>query len=160
MSGQTFQPGEHVRVTIEGVIQTYGPSPDVVTIRAGNGIDVYLPWETGTIERVAPPEWPPRPGDLWEDSAGDLWFAQLHDYPETDPHVQLLHETMNGRLIPWDPADVLSSRGPMKLARRRDDPAPTSGAVSTSDRYWPVDPPPAVDPALADTQVFDRIEGC
>ena len=74
-----FKPGDIVDITIEGA--------RVRAIRGEDTVD-HLSYETQggfvasvaltesvTVERVAPAEWPPRPGDVWLDAEGRAWTA-------------------------------------------------------------------------------------
>jgi hypothetical protein len=93
-----FQPGEIVDITIKGVrpvrIRTEGHDNDVIRTAqvaiydsSGKAYHTVLPleWDTVTVERRAPAEWPPQPGDLWRrDDTDDLYFAaDVHDDGET-----------------------------------------------------------------------------
>ncbi|SEG44295.1 hypothetical protein SAMN04489712_105244 [Thermomonospora echinospora] len=75
-----FLPGEIVNITITG-----GRIDEV----SKNGIHVVLPngttatvelsnLEAVTVERVAPAEWPPQPGDLWR-TERQPYFAMYSD---------------------------------------------------------------------------------
>jgi hypothetical protein len=66
-----------------------------------------------TVTRVAPKEWPPRPGDIWETADGRQWFAR-HDI---GAGVRLACEDANS---PSEMADwVMDHFGRMRLVYRR-----------------------------------------
>jgi hypothetical protein len=77
------------------------------------------------VTRVAPKEWPPRPGDVWEGADGAQFFARAGE--PGDP----------GWLAPADreigssyPDEILASFGPLRLVYRRGwspKPAPAAG---------------------------------
>src|SRR5690606_6600575 len=107
----SFKPGDIVDITIEGA-----------RVRAIRGEDIvdHLSYETEgfvasvaltesvTVERVAPAEWPPRPGDVWLDAEGRAWTA------------------LRGRMFPvtstrGESADAaLATYGPLTLVHRED----------------------------------------
>lgn len=126
-----YAPGELVNVRINGVrygttdpghgtrfdTADLGPSYDL-------GLSFWLkPGIPHTIERVAPKEWPPQPGDMWTDRDGDPWFA-----------------IKDGAVVGWrgdrmNPIDVARDCGPLTLARRDG---------------WTPDQPSIVDPPEPD----------
>jgi hypothetical protein len=74
-----FRPGEIVDITIKGArVQRceddsleYEYRTELGSFEAVVAVD-----SPGvTVERVAPAEWPPQPGDLWRDKIGETWFA-------------------------------------------------------------------------------------
>ncbi|MGH3379525.1 MAG: hypothetical protein ACRDP6_32800 [Actinoallomurus sp.] len=83
MSG--LRPGELVDVTIKGVrVDAVHPdgTPDIIADDSDGLATVWVLPPQAAIERVAPAEWPPQPGDLWRDRDGDLWFGLLDDNDE------------------------------------------------------------------------------
>lgn len=76
-----YKPGEIVDITIKGARvrnQHDGDDGlDVLTVIYGqhNTVAHLSLDDSVTVERIAPAEWPPRPGDLWRDNGGELWFA-------------------------------------------------------------------------------------
>lgn len=154
MSGQTFRPGELVRFSGEGVVQTFSVN-ESLTIRTGDGRDVFVPTDSRlvTVERVAPAWWPPKAGYLIQDGIGDLHFCI--DSPNVmDP--TLYDQAGEDR---WA-SRVLAERAPLELIH----PSP-SGAVSSREippppgGDWLVQPGPRIDEALADdsTQVLQAV---
>lgn len=130
MSG--FQLGEHIRATIDARVVAVGaeghdndvtPTVQVVAHDAGGAeYFVTLPaeWTSVQFERTAPPEWPPRAGDLWRDRHGSVWFAvDVHDIDKTDkPEIVMVLAYEDYRKA----ADQLNQRnGPMTLVHREDD---------------------------------------
>ncbi len=126
---QTFRPGELVDITIRGAkVQPEGAPTLLVVTLAGDddGPRMVMPAEHSsmTVERVAPPEWPPRQGDLWRDRNGSLWFA-YREPARTDGYG-----TLAGAYIAMkasDPAyphertrsdQLLSGYGPLTLVHR------------------------------------------
>jgi hypothetical protein len=125
-------PGEHVRILIDDArvekMFTEGHGDDVtpmiqVTIADSSGVAYYLTlpcdWPGVTIERVAPPEWPPQPGDLWRDRNGSAWFAtDLNDIAETgDPEIAMVlaYEDFH-----QPPDAVNKNKGPLTLVHREE----------------------------------------
>jgi hypothetical protein len=89
VSGQEFGPGEVVDITIRGVRvggRGVPQDPRRLCVDLGpwdDGVNQGREWfltipasvDSVTITRVAPPEYPPRAGDLWRDGNGRLWFV-------------------------------------------------------------------------------------
>lgn len=75
-----------------------------------------------TVTRVAPKEWPPRAGDIWEDRFDDEWVT-------TDSDGETILMDCIGGSRHNDALDVLNDVGPLKLVRRRGwTPAPEAPA--------------------------------
>lgn len=111
MSGQEYQPGEILNVELRGVRVNHMTSQDRVVIRLGDDlilIDPALP-ET-TITRVAPPEWPPRQGDVWVDRDGLACLALDAD------RLQYVN-----REHPFSAGYVLETFSPLTLVHREPD---------------------------------------
>lgn len=72
-----YAPGELVNVHINNVRYVGQTVSDdlMYRLKDTSGIDFHVPAAVAVIERVAPKEWPPQPGDKWEDRDGDPWFA-------------------------------------------------------------------------------------
>lgn len=95
MSARNLRPGEVVDIALTRVrvvdvgIQTLA----VVYPDGGDEHRVELVLnETVTVTRVASAEWPPKPGQVWVDSGGVLWFA--HDDPQfKDPILRSVYGT-------------------------------------------------------------------
>ncbi|MFI6813737.1 hypothetical protein ACIBG7_15055 [Nonomuraea sp. NPDC050328] len=135
-----FVPGEIVDITIKGARVV-----EVCRHGDGNGDDLRFRYEskTGeswpsaiwadapgvTVERVAPEEWPPQPGDLWRDGRGNLWFAARH-IPDYDNHEDsrgingdgfrtvLVPSHLGEAGAPERPENVVQPFGPFALVRR------------------------------------------
>ena len=79
---EKYVPGERIRITIDATVQSH--QDDEIeyqyptALGACEGV-VVLDCSPVTVERVAPVEWPPRPGDLWRDRDGDLWLTRPAD---------------------------------------------------------------------------------
>jgi hypothetical protein len=80
----TLQPGDVVDITIKGVRIADDQQSALALILDEHG-DVYAMPPQAAIEHVAPPEWPPLPGDVWREihADGAIWFAQRY-LPEYD----------------------------------------------------------------------------
>lgn len=110
-----------------------------------------------TVERAAPADWPPRPGDLWRDGDLDLWFATTaHVYqhgPEGDfpavPVVELVHA---GGGPSRKPDEVNRECGPLELVHREQADGPEAEAEAVKE---PVGWPPRVGDVWRDGQADD-----
>lgn len=132
--GEQFIAGEYVDITARNVkvVNTFQDTPLNTTTRT---VLVFkLPGEDTerdrsytvpiygdvTVERVAPAEWPPQPGDLWRDAGGELWFAYVI-HREHSSYVEMRCEDTSKGLPPFgdDGVDGVNKRyGPMTLVRR------------------------------------------
>lgn len=118
-----FTAGELVDVVIKGArVQAFNAGYTTLAPKAGAHITI----ETGSagveITRMAPKEWPPQPGDVWEDRNGKRWFAGATDEASTI----WMHPAEVG--VGGYDHDILAERGPLTLASRRGwspEPAPT-----------------------------------
>jgi hypothetical protein len=108
-----FRVNEVVNIAIEGA-----RVDEVVK----NGIHVVMPngatasielsnYEGLTVERAAPPGWPPLLGDLWRDKHGSVWFALGRP-------VLMIPGDPVGDLGGYEPDKVLAKVGPLTLAHR------------------------------------------
>jgi hypothetical protein len=129
-----YREGELLRIVIDGArFAALTATLDVTLIHPQTGIKlgIRLPWgwDAVTVERVAPPEWPPRPGDLWQDRNGCSWFAaDIHDIEATDDVEIVLISEGNQRLFP---DDVNQRYGPMARVHPR--PETTTGGEVAGD---------------------------
>lgn len=121
MNTQNFQVGEIVKTSFPAARVTavdVGQADDQVTVHIGSQVltldlsgDVEL-----TVERVAPPEWPPQVGDLWSGSGGMQWLVQRY-------HAG--GGWRGERMVPADDGvsvgvdTFLSDYGPVKLEHRK-----------------------------------------
>lgn len=78
----SYQPGDRVRVTVEGVVdEIYGDRKQLTTIvyasseTEATGVTFVNTGPGVAFERLAPAEWPPQAGDVWRDRDGDRWLA-------------------------------------------------------------------------------------
>jgi hypothetical protein len=119
---QQFAVGELVNVAIKSarVQATYLTS---LRLSIDDGTEEWsdfdVPFAAGvTVERVAPTEWPPQSGDIWEDCNGSEWYST--------GGAGMLDAHGGG----WgDVGEVLANHGPMRLVRRRGwTPAPEAPA--------------------------------
>lgn len=120
----SFKPGEIVDITIKGARVEWANSTDMnvwavdevdpdTGVNLGEQITISHAAENVTIERVAPAEWPPRPGDLWRDGEGDVWFA-VEDR-DGDVHFRATGDT-------YAPTDWAAKHyAPLTLVHREDE---------------------------------------
>lgn len=67
-------PGETVKIVMNPATVTVS-SP--LTVATASGETVVVPAGTDvTVDVVSPANWPPLPGDVWNDNAGRPWFAE------------------------------------------------------------------------------------
>lgn len=123
MSG--FQPGDIVRITIDARVAQprAGQSENDLTIQYRAELGMYegtiaIDSEAVKVERTAPPDWPPRPGDLWRDRHGTTWFAFYGiDAREV---FMVPADPVSGPLSTPQPDVVLSKVGPLTLVHREE----------------------------------------
>lgn len=126
MNGR-YLTGEIVDITIKGarIAGHHRPNADpgiLEIIPQGTKEPVYIPLPADGIEveRVAPPAWPPLPGDLWTDREGRPWFAfDVADHDEVEP-VRVLFQgpSVHDFGSHKDPDEVNQRYGPMSLTHR------------------------------------------
>jgi hypothetical protein len=125
---QQFQPGEVVDVAIKNV-RYVSTNEWFHTVEGTEGLSFQVPEGPSVLTRVAPKEWPPQPGDVWEDRNGHEWMATAHGAN----YVQMISQDGD----PWSfEHEVLGSFGPLRLVRRRG--------------WTPDAEPPAADPSTVD----------
>ncbi|MER6892003.1 hypothetical protein [Streptomyces halstedii] len=73
-----LRPGDMVNVTIKGVRAVGHPSGRLARIADEHG-DVYDLPPQAALTRFFPPDWPPRPGDVWANDVGMSFFALQAD---------------------------------------------------------------------------------
>ena len=133
-----YEVGELVDVLIRNgrIVEADATS---VMVEAKDMDAMWLDLNAVQVTRVAPKEWPPQTGDVWEDAAGDQWFARTH--PDVDG-VSL--SSMDGRKFSgWDAVTILEAHGPMRLVYRRGwspKPEPAGPPADEPDRLVPEDP--------------------
>lgn len=169
MSG--YQPGEIVDVTIRGarvdqyeVLSDLGTNEndeprEYLTVKCGEaGDEITLVVNTRgiTVERVAPAEWPPQPGDVWKAKPSDVWgggiyFARDLSNLDNEPAGSVIRlvgasEYCDGT---YDPAD-LARRHQLTLDYR---PEPAnSPPTPAAPRTWPSGVIPADVTAVRDVE--------
>jgi hypothetical protein len=116
----THQVGDIVDITIRGAIVRY-QSEDGGDLefeyRSELGVceaRVALDSDAVTVERGWPAEWPPRPGDVWQEVDGALWFAQSLGGSQ----MVLVPAVVRGETSAALPAYVQETFGPLTLVRR------------------------------------------
>lgn len=124
-----YQPGDIVRIVIENARVT-----EICRHGDGNGDDLRFTYEAKDgdqwpsavwaqapgvfVERVAPAEWPPKPGDLWRDRLGSVWFAFFGlDAREV---FFIPADPVSGPLTTPSPSLVLEKSGPLTLVHREE----------------------------------------
>lgn len=128
-----FQPGEVVDITIKGARVLNHDTHGVLVFRyASDGEQssarlIYPDAEGVTVERVAPAEWPPQPGDLWrgpklDDPYGPdpiIWFARRdRNIDGGDDKLELVPADGDLSYVSTDPESVRRDFGPLALVRR------------------------------------------
>lgn len=111
-----YQPGEIVDVTIRGArVQDVFLAGVVLRLPPdGETFEVPLCDEI-TVERVAPEQWPPQPGDVWATPAGVTLFAvDIAEVMRENPDVRLVTQ-LDGRFYP---RDAIREFGQLELVRR------------------------------------------
>ena len=115
-----FKRGDIVDITIKGV-RVAAEHMGVVSIVAdhpdGKPAHYNMPPQA-KVERVAPAEWPPRPGDLWRDQLGAVWFAADLVNDGGDPAIYMLASHEDHQVVP----DYCNEKyGPLTLVYREDE---------------------------------------
>jgi hypothetical protein len=140
----TFIPGEIVNATINGarVISVHNDEFDrkILTVEYANDseieqVELLLDNDAVTVERVAPPEWPPQSGDLWKDAKGRRHFAVSYvpDFDDKEDAAGVNPDGIRVALVTEDadsscgfgysgyrPERVNELHGPMVLVYRED----------------------------------------
>lgn len=112
-SKEMFQVGEIVDITLTGVrITRTNRADELVEYQypdGGSGMVTVTGNPGLNVARVAPAEWPPRPGDVWHDAKGRPWMAVARKwmYPASGAREEA-HE------------QVLAGYGPMTLVHREE----------------------------------------
>lgn len=122
-----IQPGEIIDIAIKGVRAVGEDRNGCVSIIDEHGHHYDMPPQAA-IKRVAPPEWPPRLGDLWRDRFGDLWFGSQGYGPDNE-HYVAFQCAVTKHLESWGPqaaADANRLYGPLTLVHREQQPKETS----------------------------------
>ncbi|WUI02071.1 hypothetical protein OHR68_09775 [Spirillospora sp. NBC_00431] len=122
----TIQPGEYGDITIKDArISTAHESTGVLHAKTqAGGFLTFKPDDPQvTFERVAPAEWPPRPGDLWRDRDGDTWHSVLVDDDDTadEAYVILRPGRSSKHHGTAELHDIVQWHGPLTLVHREDE---------------------------------------
>lgn len=83
------------------------------------------------IERVAPANWPPQPGDVWRDRGGSPWFALV-----SRDGAPILTDPRSTGPFPAD--EVAREEGPLTLAYRPEPAATTPSPATGAPRVFRV----------------------
>ncbi|MGP3917642.1 hypothetical protein [Nonomuraea sp. 10N515B] len=113
MSAPTHQPGEHVRVTIEGRIQFANDTG--ITLRQDDLLFPIAYAPTVKITRVAPADGEPQPGQIWADAHGTEWYAARRTSGRGESRVYLY--APDGRDYHWSDVHTDDQLGPIRLVR-------------------------------------------
>ena len=136
MNGFIYEPGEVYDITIKGarVISVAHNGWIRFDVPDGPRHEIAPYSDAFTVERVAPAEWPPRPGDVWR-TERQSYFAVDDSDPDEDncdrPTIRLVN-TGGEHLDP----DFILLHGPLTLVHREDEQdgaedstAPTAGTA-------------------------------
>jgi hypothetical protein len=111
-----YRPGEVVDITIKGARVDRVDGRWLGCLLGAYRVTVPLDGPRVTVERVAPAEWPPQPGDLWKDRNESVWFALR----QRNRGVRLVPGDPVGPLVGYDSDDVMAKVGPLILVRREE----------------------------------------
>jgi hypothetical protein len=112
VTAEEYRPGELVDITIRGARVRELDSLNYLSATYDQGTLSIRPGANDvTVTRVAPPEWPPRPGDVWVDRDDDVWIG-----------VDAERLGYLGTAIPEDADLVLRNNGPLRLVHRKPEP--------------------------------------
>lgn len=115
-----FRVGQRVDIEIRGVHLKEVPG------RGGNR-DGYYQADDGSTYRIPPqakvtsaePEhWPPRPGDVWADRYGELWFAYTDEKTWAEGMEVYLQAAAGHRFHGAAPLAFAQTRSPLTLKYR------------------------------------------
>lgn len=122
-AGHDFQPGELVDIIIRGarVVQLARPGYLRVDLDTGPQLAIMADHPAVTVERVAPAEWPPRPGDVWRDRDGSPWFAATVIERGGNAVVRMLSGLGHEPSYQY-PATFVQRSGPLTLVHREPEP--------------------------------------
>jgi hypothetical protein len=130
MAIPAYQPGEHVRATIDG--RVHSVAGVITTITFGRG-ETLIPLDTGdndiTIARVAPADGEPQPGELWTDRHGTEWYAARCPRARGESMVYLY--APDGRAYWWPDVHTDDQLGPIRRVRPAT-PAPAASQNETA----------------------------
>lgn len=138
-----LQVGEYVDIAIKGArIYEVDALTGVHRAETENGAIIsWLAADTRVeVVRVAPAEWPPRPGDLWRDRDGALWAWRRYTYHDGEYRIDSEDFiSLDGKRCQWgDQADdVLRDFGPLQLVRREQaNPEPEGSWPPKAGEVW------------------------
>lgn len=138
-----YEVGEHVDVLIRNarVVET---DPWGVMVERDDMDASYFVLAAVTVTRVAPKEWPPVPGDIWEAVGGQQWFARADERNGT-------RLVGSDALLASEPAEAVLHDGPLRLMYRRGwSPKPEPAGPPAVERLVPEDPRAATILGLRD----------
>jgi hypothetical protein len=122
LSNPTYQPGEHVRVTIDAHVDTGIDAADpagtllsLTLLHGGGSLDLNPRAPGVAVTRVAPADGMPQPGELWADRHGTEWYAAYRNHRNGAPSVYL--HTFDGRAYPWREIHADDRLGPIRRVR-------------------------------------------
>lgn len=115
-SVEKLSPDELVNITIKGARYIADHGDRMGFDVPDSDMRIWLPAISAIIERVAPAQWPPQSGDVWQDRNGGQWFA----YETRDggtPEIAMMISVAESDRTPRHslPDKVLREKGPMKL---------------------------------------------
>lgn len=118
-----FKSGDVVDITIKGVRINEVDQHGCISIIAKDCFDGQpaswrLPPQAAVV-RVAPAEWPPKPGDKWRDRHGSAWFAFYG--LEAREVFMIPADPVRGPLSTPTPDEVMHKVGPLTLVHREEE---------------------------------------
>lgn len=116
MSNPTYQPGEHVRVTIDTYVDSISTSGTDITFRHDDRFIALDTTHPGVgITRVAPADGRPQPGEIWADKHGTEWYAAFCAGRGRESMVYLY--APDGRAYYWPDVHTDDQLGPIRRVR-------------------------------------------
>ena len=130
----TYQPGEVVDIAIKGARVGHPAANGFLNVFVDGVPHTIDLVDAVTVERRAPADWPPRPGDIWAGPANERWFAVRYygDFDDPKDFEGCNSDGWRVVLMPMqigpygdsekEPDDALRTRGPLTLVHREDEP--------------------------------------
>jgi acetyl-CoA acetyltransferase len=127
---EPFRNAELVTVTIavaEVVRVETDEGERYLCVQTTEGVQIMVPLDSKavTVQRLAPPEWPPQVGDLWRDKHGDLWFAYIQPLTSDSAPDRIFMRTATGGRWSDGYDGQIADNGPWTLVHR--EPATSGG---------------------------------
>lgn len=114
---ELYQPGEIISVSLES-LRVIEADERQITVEVGADTRLSIPrYALMKIERIAPADGSPQPGDVWLDRNGFCWHAVQVGWGETS-EIRLISATGGGDTC--EVSQVLNRYGPLTLAYRHE----------------------------------------